>query len=58
MLPPVMLDTDPASVTSAFAADRAGLRNPALTVEAYLAALDRNGLVQTAVALRPLAHLL
>lgn len=47
-----LLDADSQSVVTAFAADRASLLNPPMTVDQYLAALERNGLVSTAAALR------
>ena len=49
-----LLADDPQSVLAALAADRASLRNPPMTTETYLAALDRAGLVETCAILRTL----
>ena len=50
-----LLNDDPDRVLSALADDRADLINPPLSVDQYLAILERGGLVATVVALRPLA---
>jgi len=49
-----LLADDPQSVLAALAADRASLRNPPMTTETYLTALDRAGLVETCAILRTL----
>ena len=49
-----LLNDDPDRVLSALADDRADLINPPLSVDQYLAILERGGLVATVVALRPL----
>lgn len=46
-----LFDLDPAAVVAAAQRQRAQLKNPALTTDAYLDALRRQGLVQTAKAL-------
>ena len=47
-----LLEADPESAVGAFAADRARLRNPAMTPTEYIANLERAGLTQTATVLR------
>ena len=47
-----LLGTDTDVVLAAFAADRAGLRNPPLDADAYLAALVASKLPETAAALQ------
>ena len=47
-----LLNDDPDRVLSALADDRADLINPPLSVDQYLAILERGGLVTTVVALR------
>ena len=46
-----LFDLDPAAVVAAAQRQRAQLKNPALTTDAYLDVLRRQGLVQTAKAL-------
>ena len=46
----VLVD-DPQTVIAAFSADRASLKNPPMTRETYLSALERAGLVETVVVL-------
>ncbi len=52
-----LLQADPEGVVAALEADRADLVNPPLTVEEYLAVLERNGLPETVAALRELGLL-
>ena len=47
-----LLDADPQAAVSAFAADRAAMKNPHMTPDQYLAGLDRAGLCAAAAALR------
>ena len=47
-----LLSTYPQSSITAFATDRARMTRPAMTVDEYLAALERAGLITTAAALR------
>jgi hypothetical protein len=47
-----LLEIDIDSALGAFAADRAALMNPPMTVAEYLASLERSGLSQTALMLR------
>ena len=49
-----LLADDPQPVLAALAADRASLRNPPMTTDTYLAALDRAGLAETCAILRTL----
>lgn len=49
-----LLADDLQAVINAFAADRASLKAPPMTPEAYLAALERAGLCETAAILRTL----
>ena len=44
----------PQMVIAALSADRAGLKNPPMTTDSYLAALERAGLVETVAVLRTL----
>jgi hypothetical protein len=48
-----LLDSDREAVLAALAADRAGLRNPPLDTDGYLAALVASRLPETAAALQP-----
>ena len=50
-----LLNDDPDRVLAALADDRADLINPPLSVEQYLAILERGGLVTTVLAIRPFA---
>jgi hypothetical protein len=47
-----LLEIDIDSAVGAFAADRAALMNPPMTVAEYLASLERSGLTETVLALR------
>lgn len=47
-----IVDAGPALAIEAFATDRGRLRNPAMTIDQYLAALEQAGLAETVVALR------
>ena len=49
-----LLAEDSQMVIAALSADRASLKNPPMTTETYLAALERAGLVETVVVLRTL----
>ena len=49
-----LLADDPQPVLEALAADRASLRNPPMTAETYLAALEHAGLIETCKILRTL----
>lgn len=49
-----LLADNPQAVVDALRADRASLRNPPMTSEGYLAALERAGLVETVAVLRAL----
>lgn len=53
-----LLKTNAAAVAAALSEDRADLVNPPVSVDEYLAMLDRGGLAETAAALRSMAHLL
>jgi predicted nucleic acid-binding protein len=53
-----LLDLAPNLVCSAAKKQRAGLKNPPLTVEEYLASLERQGLAQTVAALRQFGDLI
>lgn len=53
-----LLNADAEGVAMALAADRADLMNPPLSVDDYLAALERSGLPETVAALRPMKDLL
>jgi hypothetical protein len=48
-----LLDSDREAVLAALAADRAGLRNPPVDADGYLAALVASRLPETAAALQP-----
>jgi predicted nucleic acid-binding protein len=50
-----LIADDPQTVIAAIAADRASLKNPPLSSEAYLTALERAGLTETVRILRALA---
>ena len=50
-----LFDADPQSAVTAFAADRAGMANPPMTVVEYLTALEAHDLPQTVAALRAVA---
>lgn len=50
-----LLEAQPQSGVAAFAADRARLRNPAMSPTEYIASLERAGLTATAAALRVFA---
>ena len=47
-----LLEADAESAVAAFAADRARLRNPAMSPDAYMVSLERAGLKATGAALR------
>jgi hypothetical protein len=47
-----LLDADPDAAVAAFAADRARLRNPAMDTCAYIAGIERAGLMAAVAALR------
>ena len=53
-----LLRADAEGVAMALAADRADLVNPPLSVDEYLATLERGGLPETVAALRPVKELL
>lgn len=53
-----LLEADAEGVALALAADRADLLNPPLSVDEYLAALERGGLPETAAVLRTMKELL
>jgi hypothetical protein len=53
-----LLDLAPATVCSAAQRQRESLKNPPMTVEQYLASLERQGLAQTVAALRKFAELI
>lgn len=49
-----LLAEDPQMVIAALSADRASLKNPPMTTDGYLAAIERAGLVETVAVLRTL----
>lgn len=51
-----LLADNPQAVVDALRADRASLRNPPMTVETYLAALERVGLVETVAIVKALGE--
>lgn len=53
-----LLDLAPQVVCGAAKRQRGSLKNPPLTVDEYLASLERQGLPQTVVALRQFAELI
>lgn len=53
-----LIDLDPGAVVGAARGHRASLRNPPKDVEEYLSTLERQGLTQTAAALRGYASVL
>lgn len=53
-----LLDLAPSLVCAAAKKQRQSLKNPPLSVEQYLASLERQGLPQTIAALRPFADLI
>jgi len=53
-----LLDLAPSMVCAAAKKQRQSLKKPPLSVEQYLASLERQGLPQTTAALRPFADLI
>lgn len=51
-----LLAENPDAVLEALRADRASLKNPPMTIETYLAALERVGLIETVAILRTLGE--